>query len=67
MFPIVSQQRWRAANWDLPNLPTLARSCQHTATVTEMVASTGEVHHSIAKKLSLAGPQRDVARHTKYR
>jgi hypothetical protein len=41
--------------------PELASACQNTATVTEMVASTGEVHHTIAKKLSLAGHQREVA------
>ena len=27
----------------------------------------GEVHHTIGKKLSLAGHQREVARHTKSR
>jgi hypothetical protein len=36
-------------------------------TVTEIVASTGKVHHTIAKTLSLAGHQREVARHTKSR
>ena len=48
----------------------LASSCGHLpqhryrkmVAQTEMVASTGEVHHTIAKKLSLAGHQREVVR-----
>jgi hypothetical protein len=42
--------------------PDLTGTCHNTDTVTEMVASTGEVHHTIAKKLSLAGHQRKVVR-----